>query len=168
MAVRCGCERTRRYRHIDSSTLRSSWHKLSNGPSSSSSSPQRPLQPSIHVGDNGNDNDNDEDEEEYNDACCMYAICASETSSCRLLLFPLPLRGDDDDDDDGAAGDGRAAAARKEEDDRRRNKRVTEVKTARMAVTAELASWFTVYGVWGGGGWFWWFAKRNLRNLNDS
>jgi hypothetical protein len=82
----------------------------------------------------------------------MYAICASETSSCRLLLFPLPLRGDDDDDDDGAAGDGRAAAARKEEDDRRRNKRVTEVKTARMAVTAELASWFTVYGVWGGGG----------------
>jgi hypothetical protein len=59
----------------------------------------------------------------------MYAMCASETSSCRLL--PLPLRGDDD----GANTAGDVNAARKDEDERRRNRRrVTEVKTARMAV----------------------------------
>jgi hypothetical protein len=56
----------------------------------------------------------------------MYAICASETSSCRLL----PLRGrgragDGDDDDDGRA------AVRKE---RRRKRRVTDDRTARMAM----------------------------------
>lgn len=80
---------TRRYRDIDSSTLRSSWHRLSNGEddddsSPSASSPQRPLpQPLV----NGSDND-EEDAVVYDDACCMYAMCASETSSCRLL----PLR----------------------------------------------------------------------------
>ncbi len=64
-------------------------------------------------------------------------MCASETSSCRLLLLPLreDVRTDDDDDGDGdvvvvVVGYERAAV-RKE---RRRKRRVTEVKTARIAV----------------------------------
>jgi hypothetical protein len=69
----------------------------------------------------------------------MYAMCASEISSCRLLLLPLRDRdrvdvgdgdGDDDDDDVVVVGCERAAV-RKEG---RRKRRVTEVKTARMAV----------------------------------
>jgi len=120
-----------------------SWHKLSNGddddtttpsspppsPSPSPSPPQRPQLPFVHVVDD-NGNDNEEDEDEDNEACCMYAMCASETSSCRLL----PLRGDRDRDDDGAAADDdddERAAARKEG---RRKRRVTDDKTARMAM----------------------------------
>lgn len=65
----------------------------------------------------------------------MYAMYASEVSSCRLLLLPLRDRdrvdvGDDDDDDVVVVGCERAAV-RKEG---RRKRRVTEVKTARMAV----------------------------------
>jgi hypothetical protein len=60
-------------------------------------------------------------------------MCASETSSCRLLLLFLALRdvvrvGEGEDED---VGDGcERAAVRKEE--RRRKRRVTEVKTARI------------------------------------
>jgi hypothetical protein len=68
----------------------------------------------------------------------MYAMCASEISSCRLLLLPLRDRdrvdvgdGDDDDDDDVVVVGCERAAVRKEG---RRKRRVTEVKTARMAV----------------------------------
>jgi len=64
----------------------------------------------------------------------MYAMCASEVSSCRLLLLPLRVRarvdvGDDDDDVVGESCE--RAAVRKEG---RRKRRETEVKTARMAV----------------------------------
>jgi hypothetical protein len=140
-----------RYRDIDSSTLRNSWHKLSNAgddddddddtsPSLFPSSLQPPLQLSIHGDDNGRDND---EEDENIDTCSMYAMCASETNSCRLLLLPLRDRvGDDvgDEDDDVGVivvvvvvvvGCERAAAVRKEG---RRKRRVTEVKTARMVV----------------------------------
>jgi hypothetical protein len=66
----------------------------------------------------------------------MYAMCASEISSCRLLLLPLRDRvrvdvGDDDGDDAVVVGECERAAVRKEG---RRKRRVTEVKTARMAV----------------------------------
>jgi hypothetical protein len=68
----------------------------------------------------------------------MYAMCASEISSCRLLLLPLRDRDrvdvgddDDDDDDDVVVVGCERAAVRKEG---RRKRRVTEVKTARMAV----------------------------------
>jgi hypothetical protein len=129
-----------RYRDIDSSTLRNSWHKLSNAgdddiSSLSPSSLRHPLLLSIHGDDNGRDND---EEDENIDACCMYAMCASETSSWRLLLLPLRDRvgdevGDDDADDVVVVGCERAAV-RKEG---RRKRRVTEVKTARMAVLVD-------------------------------
>jgi hypothetical protein len=66
----------------------------------------------------------------------MYAMCASEISSCRLLLLPLRDRvrvdvGVDDGDDVVVVGECERAAVRKEG---RRKRRVTEVKTARMAV----------------------------------
>jgi len=72
----------------------------------------------------------------------MYAMCASETSSCRLLLLPLRdgLDVDVGDDDDVVVVvvECERTAVRKE---RRRKRRVTEVKTARMAV---LVSWLVV------------------------
>jgi hypothetical protein len=134
-----------RYRDIDSSTLRNSWHKLSNAgddddtstsPSLSPPSLQHPLLLSIHGDDNGRDND---EEDENIDACCMYAMCASETSSWRLLLLPLRDRvgdevGDDDADDVVDVVGCERAAVRKEG---RRKRRVTEVKTARMAVLVD-------------------------------
>jgi len=74
----------------------------------------------------------------------MYAMCASETSSCRLLLLPLRDGLDvdvdvgDDDDVVVVVVECERTAVRKE---RRRKRRVTEVKTARMAV---LVSWLVV------------------------
>ena len=67
----------------------------------------------------------------------MYAMCASEISSCRLLFLPLRDRdrvdvGDADADADDVVVVGcERAAVRKEG---RRKRRETEVKTARMAV----------------------------------
>lgn len=67
----------------------------------------------------------------------MYATCASEISSCRLLFLPLRVRVRDrvdvdvGDDVVVVVGFERAAAVRKEG---RRKRRETEVKTARMAV----------------------------------
>ena len=68
----------------------------------------------------------------------MYAMCASETSSCRLLLFPLPLplRVRVGDDDEVVVGCERAAVRK----DGRRKRRVTEVKTARMVMVV-LVGW---------------------------
>jgi hypothetical protein len=145
-----------RYWDIDSSTLRNSWHKFSNAgddddddddtsASLSPSSLQHPLLLSIHGDDNGSDSDEeDEDEDENVDACCMYAMCASETSSCRLLFLPLRDRvvGDDDVDDVGVVVvvgcECERAAVRKEG---RRKRRVTEVKTVAARMLAVLFSW---------------------------
>jgi hypothetical protein len=147
-----------RYRDIESSTLRNSWHKLSNAGddddgdnSPSPSSLQHPLLLSIHGDDNGRDNDEEEDEEdEYIVTSCMYATCASEISSCRLLFLPLRDRvgvdvGDDDDDDDDDDGDVvvvvgcERAAIRKEG---RRKRRVTEVKTETARMLAGISLLF--------------------------
>lgn len=74
----------------------------------------------------------------------MYAMCASDISSCRLLLLPLRGRlgdevgddvGDEEEEDEVVVVGCERAAVRKEG---RRNRRVTEEKTARMAV---LDSW---------------------------
>ena len=67
----------------------------------------------------------------------MYAMCASEISSCRLLLLPLRVRVrvDVGDDDVVVVGECERAAVRKEG---RRKRRVTEVKTARMAVLVRI------------------------------
>jgi len=68
----------------------------------------------------------------------MYAMCASETSSCRLLLLPLPLRVRVRGDDVDVVGCERAAVRKGKEG--RRKRRVTEVKTARMVVVV-LVGW---------------------------
>jgi len=120
-----------RYRDIDSSTLRNSWHKLSNASDGDDISPSpSPQLLSVHVADNGSDSE-EEDEDEDVDACRMYAMCASETSSCRLLFLLLreAIR-TGDDVVVVVVGYERVAAVMKE---RRRKRRVTEVKTARMS-----------------------------------
>lgn len=129
-----------RYRDIDSSTLRNSWHKLSNAGDDddddddpSPSSLQHPLLLSVHGDDNGRDNEEEDEEDENIDTCCMYATCASETSSWRLLLLPLRDRVGDAV---GVVGCERAAAAAVRKEGRRK-RRVTEVKTARMAVLVD-------------------------------
>lgn len=65
----------------------------------------------------------------------MYAMCASDISSCRLLVRPLRERLGDDGGDEVVVVGCERAAVRKEG---RRKRRVTEVKTARIAVLVEL------------------------------
>lgn len=58
----------------------------------------------------------------------MYATCASETSSCRLLL----LRGGAEAEGEAVVDDDDDAEAERENKERRRKMRVTELNIVRM------------------------------------
>lgn len=69
---------------------------------------------------------------------CMYATCASETSSCRLLL----LRGGAEAEAEAVVG----AEAERENKERRRKMRVTELNIVRID---RCWIWSRLVGIWG-------------------
>ena len=78
----------------------------------------------------------------------MYATCASDTSSCRLLL----LRGGAEAEGEAVDVDDDDAEAERENMERRRKMRVTELNIVRM-VWLDLAGWI-------------WVNKQNKKGLN--